>query len=155
MKKNLIFGIFALFSVLFLTGCGSSEKTINCTNKSDQSSSGYVLDSQYKIYASGDVVNKVETTETIESSNNTILSYFEKTLKEQYQSNNDKYGGYNFDITTEDGKLVSKVTVDYSKMDLAKFIEDNAAMKSFANEDNKLTVDGVKTMYESLGAICK
>ena len=40
-------------------------------------------------------------------------------------------------------------------MDLDKFIEDNEAMKSFVNKDNKLTVDGVKAMYESIGATCK
>lgn len=154
MKKLLGSTLLVFITVLFVTGCGSSATKV-CTYESDQSASGYKLKSEYKIYADGDVVSKVETTETVESKNNTVLAYFEKSLKEQYQTNNDKYKGYDFEITNKDGKVVSTVTIDYSKMNLTKFIEDNQAMKSFVNKDNKLTVKGVQAMYESIGATCK
>ena len=114
MKKYISFGILALVSVLFLTGC-DEDKTITCTSSSDQSASGYKMNSEYKIFSEGDVVNKVETTEEIESSNTTVLAYFEKTIKEQYQENNEKYGGYRYEINNEDGKLTVNVTIDYSK----------------------------------------
>ena len=154
MKKFVFSMALVLTTILFVTGCGSSEK-ITCTLESDQSASGYKLKSEYVIYSDGEVVSKVETTETVESTNNTVLAYFEKTLKEQYKTNNDKYKGYDYEVTNKDGKVVSSVTIDYSKMNLNKFIEDNEAMKSFVNSDNKLTVKGVKSMYESVGATCK
>ena len=154
MKKVIYSVTLVLTVVLFTAGCGSSN-TIKCTLESDQSASGYKIKAEYVIYKDGDIASKVETTETIESSNTTVLSYFEKSAKEQYKTNNEKYGGYDYKITNENGKVTSKVIVDYTKQDLNKFIEDNPAMKSYVNEDNKLTVDGVKTMYESLGATCK
>ena len=154
MKKYVYSLALVLVGILCVTGCGSSSK-VTCTYESDQSASGYKLKSEYNIYSDGDVVTKVETTETVESKNNTVLSYFEKQLKEQYKTNNEKYKGYDYKVTNKDGKVVSEVTIDYSKMDLNKFVEDNTAMKSFVNKDNKLTVKGVKSMYESIGAKCK
>ena len=154
MKKIIFSLTIFLTVVLFTAGCGSSNK-VTCTLESDQSASGYKLKAEYNIYYDGDVVTKVDTTETIESSNNSILSYFEKATKEQYKTNNEKYKGYDYEVTNKDGKVVSKVTVDYSKQDLKKFVEDNPAMESFVNKDNKLTLDGVKSMYESVGATCK
>ena len=40
-------------------------------------------------------------------------------------------------------------------MNLKKFVEDNASMKSYVNKDNKITLSGAKKLYESLGATCK
>lgn len=153
--KKFVKIAFAFMLVVLLTGCFGKEKVAKCTLTSDQSSSGYKIKSEYNMYYSGDIVNKVVTTETVESKNNTILAYFEKQLKTQYKSNNDNYGGYKYEITNKDGKVVSKVTIDYSKMNMTKFVKDNPAMKSYVNKSNKLTVKGVKSMYQSLGATCE
>jgi len=58
-------------------------------------------------------------------------------------------------ITNKDGKVVSKVTIDYSKIDIDKFVKENPAMKSYVNKYNQITLEGVKKMYESMGATCK
>lgn len=154
MKKISYFGLLTIVSFGFLTGCGQ-ENTITCKSFSDQSISGYEINTEYNISYDGDIVNKVEITEVVESKNKTILSYFEEKNKEQYKENNIKYRGYSYKITNENNKLVSKITIDYSKVDLDTFIKDNPAMKNFVNKDNKLTIDGVKAMYESIGATCK
>ena len=154
MKKILYFVLLTIVSFGFLTGCGQ-EKTIACKRFSDQSISGYEINTEYNISYDGDIVNKVEITEVVESKNKTILSDFEEKNKEQYKENNIKYRGYSYKITNENNKLVSKITIDYSKVDLDTFIKDNPAMKKFVNKDNKLTIDGVKAMYESTGATCK
>ena len=153
--KKFVKIAFAFMLVVLLTGCFGKEKVTKCTLTSDQSASGYKIKSEYNMYYSGDIVNKVVTTETVESKNNTILAYFEKQLKTQYKSNNDNYGGYKYEITNKDGKVVSKVTIDYNKMNMTKFVKDNPAMKSYVNKSNKLTVKGVKSMYQSLGATCE
>lgn len=155
MKK--ILSLLIVFTALFLlSGCSLAKtKITKCTLTSDQSASGYVLDSTYEIYSKGDVVYKVSTKEVVTSKNNTVLQYFEKTLKDQYKSSNDIYGGYSYDVKTKDGKVSSTVTIDYNKMDLNKFVKNNTAMKSYVNKNNKLTLEGAKKLYESLGATCK
>ncbi len=153
--KKFVKLTFAFMLVVLLTGCLGKDKVTKCTMTSDQSASGYKMTSEYNVYSSKDEVNKVQTTETIESKNNTILAYFEKQLKSQYKANNDSYGGYKYEITNKDGKVVSKVTIDYSKMNLKKFVKDNPAMKSFVNKSNKITVEGIKSMYQSMGAKCE
>ena len=77
------------------------------------------------------------------------------SIKEQYKSNDNKYGGYSYNITKTDDTVISEVTIDYTKMDIEKFIEDNEAVKAYVNDDNQLTVEGVKKMYKSIGATCK
>ena len=37
---------------------------------------------------------------------------------------------------------------------MKQFIDNNAAMKEYT-ENNKLTLDGAKKMYEATGAVCK
>lgn len=145
---------FVCMMVVLLTGCLGREKVTTCTLDSDQSSSGYAIKSEYKIYSSKDSVNKVITVETVESTNNTILSYFEKQLNTQYKTFNDNYGGYSYKITNKDNKVVSEVTIDYNKMNMKKFITNNPSLKSYVNKSNKITVNGLKTMYKSLGATC-
>ncbi|MBQ9013266.1 MAG: DUF1307 domain-containing protein [Bacilli bacterium] len=153
--KKFVKLTFAFMLVVLLTGCLGKDKVTKCTLKSDQSASGYKITSEYNVYSSKDEVNKVVTTETVESKNNTILAYFEKQLKSQYKANNDSYGGYKYEITNKDGKVVSKVTIDYSKRNLNKFVKDNPAMKSYVNKSNKITVKGIKSMYQSMGATCE
>ena len=143
---------FVFMLVALLAGCKGGYVVTKCSSTSDQSASGYTIKSEYNIY---DVVSKVEITETVTSKNTTILAYFEKQHKDQYKANNNTYKGYTYNVTNKDGKVVSKVTIDYSKMDLNKFIKDNPAMKSYVNKDKKITLNGIKKMYESMGSTCE
>ncbi len=156
MKKGVKFLVISLF-VLLLVGCTSKEEKVvkTCTLNSDQSSSGYTLNSTYKIYATNDVVTSVETEEIVTSENKQIRDYFESTLNTSYKTANETYGGYTYNIKNEDNKVSSKVTIDYTKMDLEKFINSNTSIKAYVNKDNKLTLEGVKKIYENLGAICE
>lgn len=156
MKKIISF-LIVFIGVIFLAGCfNSNEKVITrCTLENDQSSSGYVLNSNYSIYSTNGVVTSVRTKEVVTSDNNTILEYFKKTLNDEYTSASNTYGGYDFDVSIKDNTVVSTVTIDYNKMDLKKFISDNSSMKAYVNKDNKLTLEGAKKIYESFGATCK
>lgn len=155
MKKNIKLTLTLLLLLVLLSGCSTGNKVTKCISTSDQNASGYKIKSEYNIYYKNDLVNKVETIETVDSKNNTILAYFEKQLKNQYKSYNENYGGYSYEVTNKDGKVVSKVTVDYSKMNLNKFIKDNPGMKSYTNKNNKITLKGIKSMYQSIGAKCE
>lgn len=146
MKKVIL-----LVCVLLLCGCGT--KTMKCESTSKQEK--YTMNSSYTVYYGGGVVKKVSTVETVESSDSEFLTKVEKDLNDSYNRSEENYGGYTYNITNKDGKVTSTVTVDYKKMDLDKFIKDNEAMKSYVNDKNKITLEGIKKMYESMGAKCE
>ena len=153
MKKFI--KMIPIFTIILLASGCAKTKVTECTLDNDQSKSGYKIVTTYKIYSKGDIVNKVTSEEILTSKNNTILKYFENLNKKQYEAQNKTYGGYTFDIKAEKGIVTSNLTIDYTKLDMNKFINDNSAMKSYVNKNNKFTLDGAKTMYQSLGATCK
>ncbi len=155
MKK--FFGVLFLLSFMFLiTGCMSNKEVVTkCELTSDQSSQGYNLKTTYQIYSKGNVVNKVSMNEVVTSDKENVLTYFETYLNNSYKSLDDKYGGYDFKITKTTKDVSSNVTIDYNKMNLKKYISDNSSMKAFVNKDNKMTLKGVKKIYETLGATCE
>ena len=152
MKKLFKFLVIAL-GVSLLSGCNNN--VITCTLESNDSTSGYTLKSTYEIHLKKDAVSKVKTTEEITSDNDSILDYFESSLNSQYEIANNQYGGYKYKVTKKKNTVKSVSTVDYDKMDLEKYINDNSALKEYVNSNNKITSDGAKTLYESLGATCK
>ena len=146
MKK--IIGSLFLILVFSITGCGNKEATIECNLNSKDPSNNYELKTDYIIHAKGDIVEYVETTETIISDKESVLNYFKEYVESTYKSMNDSY-------TVDGNKLVSTTKIDYNKMNMEKFIKDNTAMKSYVNKNNQLKVEGVKKIYEQLGAVCK
>lgn len=156
MKKNFLV-IISIFSICLLVGCGgkSKEEVINCNLKMTETGNNYTIESKYTIYGKDDVVTKVSTTEIVESEDTEILDYFEEYLTSTYSDLNDTYSGYDFKITKKEGKVTSVVNIDYSAVDMDKYVENNTAMQSYVNKDNKLTVEKAKLIYESLGATCE
>ncbi|HCJ32564.1 MAG TPA: hypothetical protein DHV70_06740 [Firmicutes bacterium] len=164
MKKGLKILFISLF-VILISGCGNEKTNVNtnkdtaketintCTLSSDQSSNGYTLSSNYEIHSKDGLVNSVTTKETVESDNEQVRSYFKKTLEDSYNTANESYGGYTYNVTEDGNKVISDVTIDYSKMNLDKFVNDNSQMKSYI-KNNKISLDGMKKIYEALGATC-
>ena len=149
MKKGLKF--LVVLPIVFLTaGCGAEKKEVvnHCVLTSTSTTQGYSVNSTYDVYSKNNVVSKVVTEEVVESDNESVLSYFEK-------SQNETYGGTTNKVTNENGKVTSSTTIDYSKMDLDKFVKSNTALSSYVNDKNQLTKDGVISLYESLGAKCE
>ena len=155
MKK--FFWSLSLVFVFLLTGCGKDAKEVvtTCTLASNNTLSEYQLNSTYKINSKNDEVSKDETEEVITSSSSEILNYFEETLNETYKNANDTYGGYTYNITNENSKVTAITTIDYNKMDLDKYIEDNTTMNQYVNKNGNLTVDAMKKIYTQLGALCE
>lgn len=153
--KKIIFLIPIL--VLCLTGCnGKNEEAgiVTCALSTNDIVNGYKLESTYKLNYSGKYAISTETEEVVISDSKEVLDYFEKTLNDTYSKLNEAYGGYTYKITKKDDKITSIVKIDYSKMNMEKFVNDQPAYKSFTN-DNKLLAEGVKSIYENLGATCE
>lgn len=155
MKK---FSFLLSCAILLCTGCMTNvsleEKTVDCNLKSTNAVQGYTLTSTYTIHYKGNTVNSVTTKEVVESEEETILDYFEETLESSYSKAQETYGGYENTITRDDTTVTSVTSIDYDTMDMEKYIADNTAVKSYVNSDNKFTLKGIKSIYESMGAIC-
>ena len=143
--------------VLVITGCslgGGKEGKLTCNMTSKDTVNGYSTNSEYVINYKNDLVESVNTKETVESENETILTTFKDTLEKTYSSMNENYGGYTFKVEQEGNKVISTVTIDYNKMNIEQFVKDNSALSSYV-EKNKLKLEGIKSLYEQLGATCK
>ncbi len=137
--------------VLFLL---LSKKKITCTMTSDQSRNGYIIQSSYVIESKYGYVQNINIKEVITSKDSKILDKFENQFNKQYSYNKKAYHGYKYTVINDKNKVESKVTINYKKFDMKKFIKNNEAMKSYT-KNNKLTLDGARKMYESTGVICK
>ncbi len=155
MKKNI--KIISVLSILLLSGCGTNKEVLvtKCTSSQNNLQANYTLKSEYTIYSQKGVVNKVESIETINSSSEAILDYFDTYLTSTYEQANKVYGGYNNKVTKNDDEVISKTTIDYKSMDMDKYVEDNSAMKNYVNSKNELTLEGIKVAYQSIGATCE
>jgi len=159
--------LFVMLSLFLLVGCSSensdkekekNESTDNSVVKciiSDMEVEDYSISSNYEIHSTDGIVDKVITVETVNSSDKNLLSTFENQLETTYKTANEIYGGYTYKITKEKSKLTCTVEIDYKEMNLEKYIEDNPIMKSFTNENNEITVKGLKNIYEGIGAVCE
>ena len=155
--KNILEFLAVFLFVIILAGCTSKteEKVVRCTLKLNDAAQNYEIESVYSIYTDGSVVNKVETTEIVTSDDDYVLDYFENYTNTMYTNMNNAYGGYDFNITKEDGKLISDTKVDYLKLDREKLAKDEPTMKSYMNDDYMITLEGIKSMYEQMGATCE
>lgn len=161
--------------ILFITGCGTKEEKETklptnlveeikidttgsaavCTAEYDYSDTqGYATGSKFAIFADeNEIVTKIITQEIVVSNDNDILDIFQDSLERNY-STFSQYGGYDYEITIDGNKLISNVTIDYTKADLKTMASDNESLKIYLNDDNKFTLNSVKSMYMSSGAEC-
>lgn len=152
MKRKYLFLAVTMLVVFLVTGCSSSEeKTMTCTRTMNQS--GMKTNLNYKVTYSGDYVNRVQSEESIETSDTTTLNTYKEQIEKIYTPYKDiKYYAYN--VTIDGNKLVSTVDINYAKIDTKKLIEIDSANSQLIN-DGKVKLSSVKSLYEQLGATCK
>lgn len=156
MKKILMLVTIIVFA-LILQGCAEEkkEKIVTCKLEENNVVYGYKLSSVYKAYSDGKIVKKVETTEIATSDNESVLNYFENYINTLYGKMNDAYGGYDYTVTNENGKVTSITKIDYTYLNREQFIKDQPSMKKYMNDDNMITLEGIISMYETIGATCE
>lgn len=138
---------------VFFTGCGKSYKTIKCTNSLNLGNADYTA--EYEINYDGDeVVKYVNILEKIVSEDADYLDQAKESTKELYDKTNAAYGGYDCDVKVNGDTLQSKCKVDYEKMDLKKYIEDNPSISSIIKGKDSIKLDESIQIYKSLGAKC-
>ena len=152
MKRKYLFLAVTMLVVFLVTGCSSGEeKTMTCTRTMNQS--GMKTNLNYKVTYSGDYVNRVQSEESIETSDTTTLNTYKEQIEKIYTPYKDiKY--YTYNVTIDGNKLVSTVDINYAKIDTKKLIEIDSANSQLIN-DGKVKLSSVKSLYEQLGATCK
>lgn len=152
MKRKYLFLAVTMLVIFLVTGCSSSkEKTMTCTRTMSQS--GMKTNLNYKVTYSGDYVNRVQSEESIETSDTTTLNTYKEQIEKIYTPYKDvKY--YTYNVTIDGNKLVSTVDINYAKIDTKKLIEIDSANSQLIN-DGKVKLSSVKSLYEQLGATCK
>ena len=149
MKKLLIIPIF----ILLLTGCGGESLTRTVCTNTNSLSEDALLASEYVIYALGDSVHILVSTESIRSENPDVLEHYRKTIEDIYLQYN-RVPFYNNSIHTEDGFLTSITMVNYNRVnldDLIRIDENNAAII----ENGRVSLRILLEMYKDSGAICE
>ena len=156
MRKEIKTACLITLLAFGVTGCTKDEtpKKITCTLENKNVVSNYTLNSTYNINYVGKTVKSVETVEKVTSTDENIIKTFESTFNETYSKLDKEYGGYVFEVKTENDSVTSTVSIDYSKMDLDKLVKDQPSMKDSMNEDNELLVSRLQESYEAMGATC-
>ena len=152
-NKLLLVSILGIIIVLVLITLYSTKETI-CSKKSDQSKNGYIYETKYVIKSRRGIVKKVEINEIITSKDNDLLKKYEKSFKEQYSHNKKTYGGYKYKVTNKNGKVTTRVIINYNTFNMKKFISSNPSMKRYI-ENDKYTLNKAIKLYKSTGATCK
>lgn len=156
MKKYLTI-IIAIVAAFAITGCGnktSKEVIKHCKLTTNNTEEKYNLDVEYVLYGNGDYAKKLEIIETVTSSDDSVIEYFDEYLKDTYNKYNELYGSFTNKINKENGKLISNTIMEYDKMDLKKYAEDNSIIKDYVKND-KIMFKGLVELYETLGAVCE
>lgn len=152
--KKIKYLLFVLLVGLFVTGCGSNEKTMKCTTSINNNSLDY--SATYEIsYTEDEIVKSVKTTEVLKSDDSDYLNQAKESAEDLYKNANSEYGGYSYNVKVSGNTLTSKCTVDYTKMNVKKYVEDNPSLTNFSDKDNNVKLDGVIQIYEALGAKCE
>lgn len=140
--------------LLLLTGCSKAELVKVCTINTIDEDTNYTIKSTFRIYAKDESVEQVKIKEIIKAQDNEELEILKEMLNSTYESANKEYGGYTNKIEEEKNKIISNTTIDYTKMDLKKYVKDNPAMDEYI-KNNKISIDGIISIYEEMGASCK
>jgi len=135
------------------TGKNKDENKINICSLM-KSEDGYNIDAAYFITNNGKYVSSVNSVETIYSDDSSYLEQLKIYTEDIYKNLNNTYGGYDYKVYIEDNKLIAEVEIDYNKMNLKKYVEDEPDLKEYI-ENGKFTLEGVEALYEESGAICE
>ena len=150
MKKIIILGITLL---IFITGCkAESERKMIYTRTANMN--GVKMDLRYEVTYQGNNVNKVQTTEKVESTSKETLNTYKETVENLY-SNFDNIDHYNYDVKIDGNTLTSTTDIDYTKIDIDKLLEIDSSIEQLLNDDNKVDLEKITQVYKSAGASCK
>lgn len=139
---------------MILLLCGCKDKSLTCNINIENKELNYELTGKYKIYYKKSFVTKIEEKEKYQSNDKDVIRYLNESKDIEYDNLNNRYGGYEYNITKEKNDLNIYISIDISKVDIEKMVKDEYLSNYYINK-NKLTLGGMRLFYESKGAICE
>ena len=126
------------------------NNTMICTYKT--SADVYAMQTKYVIKYKNGIVNNVSTEEIFIKNDKETLKEYKDTLENMYMPySNLKY--YDYSIKIKDNQVISKININYKKLDMNKFIEIDSENKKILT-NNKVTINKLKKIYKNNGARC-
>ncbi len=160
MKK---IGCILLIGLFFVTACESHKvedqsKTDtgmiheHCTRIGiiDDNSSA---DLQYEVYYTGDIINKIESLESVTSTDSEVLDTYEdayRTIHSYYVD----IDHYDTNLVRTDNKVTSTMIIDYDNIDIAALIELEGEEDNIF-ENNIPKMSKYKELAKKTGITCE
>lgn len=144
--------VLSILLVFLLVGC-SKEKNFVCTINVDNKLQNYNITGSYKIYYKDNFVIRIEKKEKYLSNDESMLKFFEESKDLEYSNLSDRYSGVVYDIKSKNNLITIDATIDLKKFNISQMKKDGNIDKDYV-VSNKLTVNGIKHIYEEKGAIC-
>lgn len=142
--------------IYFYNSLNSKElSTMKCNI--NMNAANYQIETSYEIYYRGRIVEKtINTSKVVSSSSKTLMEQKQAftNMNTYYENMNNLYGGYSYEVKTTNNTVSSIITIDYTKVDLEKLINNDSNMKKLVNNNNQMLISKVKNTYESMGANC-
>ena len=135
---------------MLLVGCKNKETVckVNIENNN------YKYTATYKIYYKRNDVTKIIKKEKYETSNKEVYNYLKNYRELELETYNAKYGGYKYDMKLDREVITINTTIDASKIDANKLVDDNVLSKYYVSK-GKINISGLKKYYESKSAVCE
>ena len=144
--------------IILVTGCGKNKSVLlnTCTKKNDGDMLGltYQIESEYKIYAKGKYVDKIEITENVKSDYDGIISNYYDYFNGNYEYLNNTYGGFENKLSLNITEIKSETVMYFDKINVKDYVNDNEYLKDYL-VNNKIKAEGFVDNYQKEGAICK
>lgn len=142
--------ILVILAIVFIIKNGPYNGKLVCTY--DNNTNTMKTSSKYTMDFKNKHVTNMKTEEIIESEYEDIINNYKDSVQlllEKYKSLN----YYHSKIDVKDKKLTITTTIDYSKIDMKKYIKQEGDKVYIKN--NKVLVKKLKEIYEKNGATCK
>ena len=151
MRGVKLFGILAL-SVLFITGCGNSERTLTCTNSEEDS--GLKMSQEVTMTFKDDKITYVKMSIDSEATDDNIIDNwdaFASMMESQFENSNED--GVNLSTDNDTNNHIFNVSLE---IDLEKASDD--ALEEYGLDgitDGSTSYEETKEDAEADGFTCK
>ena len=149
--KKLIYLPALLLLVFTMTGC-EKVKVMKCTRTAEISET-MSISTNFTITYVNNTVKKVSTVEKLKSVDGTYLEAYKTSVESTYAPYDD-IKHYDYDIEIEDDTLITKVNIDYTKIDLKDLIQADTNNSNLITE-GKIDFKKLVELYKSIGSTCK
>ena len=156
MKNKLLLMMIGIFLLVFVVGCGSKDKTLECS-KITEDSSGFKIEETYNYKF---VSNSVQTFEVMTISTPTkeerkeFLSIFSTNVDDSFNELDNKKG-IEYSSEIKDDKHVLNIKINYDNVDLDEFDDASDEINNIVNKKNKkISLSETKKEMEQAGYKC-